>query len=482
MTDLNKLDAALLSYHRANELKPSEDYILGNILHTQMHLCHWDSLSSHLLDLTKKINNGEKVIGPFALMALIDNPKVLRKASDIYVNEMFPRSNILSKIENYPIHKKIKIGYFSSDFREHPVSTLTVELYEKHNRNQFEIHAFSYGPDTKDDMNLRVKAGVDHFYDVRKMSHKDLALLARSLEIEIAVDLGGFTQNARTDVFAMSIATIQLSYIGYLGTMGTNYYDYLIADQVIIPEESQKYYSEKIVYLPCFQANDSKQSQVITPFSRKDLGLPEEGFIFCCFNNTYKITPTTFDGWARILKNVEGSILLIFASSRSSQANLTKEIIHRGVDPKRLIFGKHLPRPEYLGRYKVADLFLDTHPYNAGTTSSDALRMGLPVLTFLGKSFASRMGSSILNAVNLPELVTTSQKEYEALAIHLAKNPDQLKLIKDKLVKNLPSAPLYDTPLFTKHLESAYKNMYQRHHEGLAPDHIYVENANTFIS
>jgi len=256
MTDLNELDAALLSYQRANELKPSEDYILGNILHTQMHLCHWDSLSSHLLDLTKKINNGEKVIGPFALMALIDNPKVLRKASEIYVNEMFPRSNILSKIENYPIHKKIQIGYFSSDFREHPVSTLTVELYEKHNRNQFEIHAFSYGPDTKDDMNLRVRAGVDHFYDVRKMSHKDLALLARSLEIDIAVDLGGFTQNARTDIFAMSIATIQLSYIGYLGTMGANYYDYLIADQVIIPEESQKHYSEKIVYLPCFQAND----------------------------------------------------------------------------------------------------------------------------------------------------------------------------------------------------------------------------------
>ena len=477
MTDLHQLDDALLSYEHANELKSDKDYILGSILHTKMHLCLWDGMLNHLKDLTKKINNEQKTISPFALMALVDDPKLQRKAAEIYANDKFPISNALPKIEHHPKHKKIRIGYFSADFREHPVSTLTVELYEKHNRSQFEVYAFSYGPDTKDEMNLRVKAGVENFHDVRSLAYKDIALLARAVELDIAIDLGGFTQNSRTDVFAISVAPIQLSYIGYLGTMGANYYDYLIADQIIIPEESKQHYSEKIVYLPSFQANDSKQSKKVTSFTREDLGLPEKGFVFCCFNNTYKITPATFDGWARILKNVEGSIFLVFASNLSAQVNLTKNMVLRDIDPSRFIFGKHLPKPEYLGRYKVADLFLDTHPYNAVTTSSDALRMGLPVMTCTGKSFASRIGSSILSAVGLPELITTSQKEYEALAIELATNPKKLKAIKDKLAKNLPSAPLYDTPLFTKHLESAYKTMYDRYHEGLEPDHIYVEHS-----
>jgi len=479
LRDLNQRDQALKNYEKAYELRPGEDYIIGNILHTKMHLSIWEGLSKNLLDLTKKINSGQKVIGPFALMALIDDPMLQRKAAEIYANDKFPISNSLPKIEQYPKHKKIRVGYFSADFREHPVSTLTVELYEKHDRIQFEVFAFSYGPDTKDEMNLRVKAGVDHFYDVRAMSYKDVALLGRSLELDIAIDLGGFTQNARTGIFAISVAPIQLSYIGYLGTMGADYYDYLVADEIIIPKESQQYYSEKIVYLPSFQANDSKQSQAVTSFNREDLGLPDKGFVFCCLNNTYKITPTTLDGWAQILSSVEDSVLLVFANNESSQLNLIEEISLRNIDPSRLIFGKHLARPEYLGRYKVADLFLDTHPYNAGTTSSDALRMGLPVLTHLGNSFASRMGSSILNAVNLPELITSSQKDYEALAIELATNPKKFKAIKDKLAKNLPSAPLFDTPLFTKHLESAYKTMYDRHHKGLEPDHIYVERSNS---
>jgi len=479
MADFDKWDEALKSFERARDLKSNQDYILGDLLHTKMHLCLWDDLSVIISELLKNINNGKKVIIPFALIAFIDNPALQRKATEIYANDKFPISNVLPKIEHYPKHKKIRIGYFSADFREHPVTTLTVGLYEEHDRSQFEIYAFSYGPDTKDEMNLRVKTGVDHFYDVRLMPLKDIALLSRFHEIDIAIDLGGFTQDSRTGIFAMLAAPIQLSYIGYLGTMGMNYYNYLIADLTIIPKESQQYYSEKIVYLPSFQANDLKQSQIVTSFNRKDIGLPEKGFVFCCFNNTYKITPLTLDSWAQILKKVEDSVLIVFASNESAQINLTKEISLRNINPGRLIFGERLSRPEYLGRFKVVDLFLDTHPYNAGTTSSDALRMGLPVLTCLGKSFASRMGSSILNSINLPELITTSQKDYEALAIELATNPKKMKLIKDKLAKNLPSAPLYDTPLFTKHLESAYKTIYDRHHEGLEPDHIYVEHSNS---
>jgi len=475
LLSLKREDEALVSFESAIALNPNLDFILGNLLHIKMHLCLWDDLTKHLNELTKKINNGKKVIIPFDILALIDDPEVQRKTAEIYVNEKYPQNHVLSQIERYPKHNKIRIGYFSADFRDHPVAYLTAELYEIHDRGQFEIYAFSFGPDTDDEMNLRIKAGVDHFHDVRTMSHKDAAMLARSLEIDIAVDLGGYTQDCRTGIFAMSAAPIQISYIGYAGTMGANYYDYLVADHTIIPEKNQKYYSEKIAYLPNYQVNDSKQSPPETIFTRKDLGLPETGFVFCCFNNTYKITPTTFDGWGRILEQVEGSVLLIYTANESAKINLAKEIVLRGIDPSRLIFGERLPNPEYLARYRAADLFLDTLPYNAGTTASDALRMGLPVLTCMGNSFASRVAASLLNAINLPELITTTQEQYESLAIELATHPDKLKIIKDKLARNLSTAPLYNTKLFTKNLESAYTEMYDRYQQGLEPDHIYVE-------
>jgi len=274
----------------------------------------------------------------------------------------------------------------------------------------------------------------------------------------------------------MSAAPIQASYIGYIGTMSANYYDYLVAGKGMIPDKNQKYYSEKIVYLPSYQVNDSTQSPPEIIFTRQDLGLPKEGFIFCCFNNTYKITPTSFDSWSRILEKVDGSVLLIYADNKSAQINLTKEITARGIDPNRLIFGKRLSKSKYLARYQVANLFLDTQPYNAGATASDALQMGLPVLTCIGSSFVSRMAASLLNAVNLPELITINQEEYESLAIELATHPEKLKIIKDKLVSNLSTAPLYDTKLFTKNLESAYTMMYDRYQQGLDPDHIYVKH------
>ena len=260
---------------------------------------------------------------------------------------------------------------------------------------------------------------------------------------DIAIDLGGLTAEARTDVFAMSAAPIQLSYIGYLGTMGADYYDYLIADPVMIPKESQKYYVEKIVYLPSFQVNDSKDLPPEITLTRKDVGLPEEGFVFCCFNNTYKFTPTIFDSWARILDAVEDSVLIVFANNEVSKANLTKEIVKRGVKAERLIFGDTVKRPDYLARYRTADLFLDTHPYNAGTTASDALKMGVPMITYLGNSYQARMGASILNSINLPELITNTPEEYEALAIELATNPDKFKAITAKDLNQLTAENVY---------------------------------------
>ena len=472
---LKRLDEALANYERAIVLKPDIDFILGDLLHLRMGLCIWDDLPRQLDELKNKINKNEKVSHPFPILTLIDDPQIQRKTAEILINNKYQKNHDLPEIDQYSRHEKIRVGYFSADFREHPVSSLTAELYEIHDRNQFEIHAFSYGPDTKDKMNLRIKAGVDHFHEVSEMSHKDVAMLSRSLEIDIAVDLGGHTQNARTEIFAMAVAPIQASYIGVLSTMGADYYDYLVAGQGMIPEKNQKYFTEKIVYLPSYQVNDSKEILPEITFTRKELGLPEKGVIFCCFNNTFKIMPTVFDSWARILKDVKESVLFIYVDNEMAKINLTKEIIMRGVDPSRLIFGGRLPRPEYLARYRVADLFLDTRPYNAGTTASDALRMGLPVLTLEGSSFNSREAASIIRSLNLPELITSSEKEYETLAVELGNDPEKLKFIKEKLASNLSTAPLYDTPLFTKNLESAFAQMYERYQQGLEPNHIYVE-------
>ena len=472
---LKEGDKSLAFYEKSATINPDLDYLFGDILNIKMHLSIWKDLSINLDELRERIKNKKKVIDSFNLMGLIDEPSLQRIATEISINSAYPRNNTLPKINPYSKHTKIRIGYFSADFREHPVGYLTAGLYELHDRDHFEIHAFSFGIASNDELNLRIKAGVDHFHDVDLMSHKEVALLARSLEIDIAVDLGGFTENARTNIFALTAAPIQLSYIGYLGTMGADYYDYLIADPIMIPQENQKHYVEKIVYLPSFQVNDSKDLPPDTILSRKDAGLPEKGFVFCCFNNTYKFTPTIFDSWARILKAVKDSVLIIYANNELSKTNLIKEIKKRGLDPERLILGKSIPKPQYLARYRVADLFLDTHPYNAGTTASDALKMGLPMLTYLGRSYQARMGASIVNALNLPEMVTNSLEEYESLAIELATNPDKLKKIKEKLQSNLTTAPLFDTPLFTKNIESAYTQMYERHHAGLKPDHIYVE-------
>lgn len=475
---LKRIDEALSNFVCAMTLNPNMDFILGYVLHTKMHLCLWDDLPNLLTQLIDKINNGLKVINPFPLLSLLDDPDIQRKAAEIYVNEYFPQSYVLPTISSYPKHTKIRIGYFSADFNNHPVAILTAELYETHDRSQFEIYAFSYGPDTNDALNVRIKAGVDHFYDVHNLLDKDVVLLARNLEIDIAVDLGGFTVNSRTGIFAMQAAPIQVNYLGYPGTMAVDYMDYLIADCILIPEYKQQYYSESIVYLPhSFMVNDTKQKISNRVFTRIEVGLPMNGFVFCCFNNFYKITPSVFDGWMRILLQVDGSVLWLPEGNSAAVNNLKKEANKNNIDENRLIFAPRLAGMEdHLNRLRLADLFIDTLPYNAHTTASDALRMGLPVLTCMGESFASRVAASLLNAVNLPELITTNSADYEALAIELATNPEKLKFIKDKLVNNLPTTPLYDTPLFTQHLESAYIKMYQRNHDGLKPEHIYVDS------
>jgi predicted O-linked N-acetylglucosamine transferase (SPINDLY family) len=458
----------------AYKLKPDLDYHLGAILHSRMILCDWSDFYIITSKLLEAVLFQKKITDPFTFSSFLDDSKAQLECSRIYANTKYSVKTSLRNTHNYKNHKKIRIGYFSCDFREHPVSYLTSELFELHNRDKFEIIAFSFGPDTQDSCRKRLEKAFDQFFDVENKTDSEIIALTKEIEIDIAVDLGGFTAGARTLLFAMRVAPVQLSYIGYLGTMGADYYDYLIADPTIIPKENQQYYSEKIVYLPSYQVNDTKREISAKEFTRSEIGLPEKGFVFCCFNNNYKITPSTFDSWMRILLSVEGSVLFLLDANETATNNLIKEASSRGINSDRLVFAKHLPMPEYLARYRVADLFLDTLPYNAGTTASDALRMGLPIVTQMGQAFASRMAASLLNSVGLPELITTNQDAYEALAIELATSPQKLDAIKSKLLNNLPSAPLYNTKLFTKHIESAYQAIYQRYLDDLCPEHIYI--------
>ena len=476
LKELNQIEQAIESYDRAIVIDPNIEFIFGESLKAKISLCIWDGLADRVDEIKTRVTNNEKVANPFNLLAMIDDPELQRQAAEIYVNSKYPQNNVLPEIERQPKSLKIQIGYFSADFKDHAVSHLTAGLYELHDREKFEIHAFSFGPDTKDEFNLRIKAGVDHYHDVRSLSNKDIVLLSRSVKVDIAVDLGGFTKNSRTEIFAMQAAPIQVNYLGYSGTMAADYMDYIIADRTIIPEDKKHHYAENIAYLPySYMVTDSKARSRNVKFTREDAGLPSKGFVFCCFNNHYKIAPATFVAWMRILKQVEQSVLWLNEANSTIIKNLKQEAIQHGVEGDRLIFAPRLTfKEDHLSRMQLADLFIDTLPYNAHTTCSDALQIGVPVLTCIGKSFTSRVAASLLNAVNLPELITFSQDHYELLAIKIATNPKKLKNIKNKLANNLKTSPLYDTSLFTKNLELAYIEMFDGYQNGLDPDHIYV--------
>ena len=467
LNELKRYDEAITHYDRALSLKIDIDWASGNLLHTKMKICNWLGLPESLAVISKKIVANERAVNPFILLTLSDDIFLHKKSSEIYVESKYPLNPVLGATLKLSGNQKIRIGYFSADFRNHAVSILTAELFELHDKNKFEIIAFSFGADDKSSMRLRLSQAFNQFIDVSGMSDLDIAKLSREMCVDIAVDLGGHTADGRTGIFAYRAAPIQISYLGYLGTMGAEYFDYLFADNIIIPEYLQHFYAEKIAYLPSYQVNDRKRVISDKQFTRAELALPKTGFIFCCFNNNYKILPVTFDSWMRILKAVDGSVLFLYADNQWAESNLKKEAEARGIDSSRLVFGARIPNHEYLARYQSCNLFLDTFPYNAGTTASDALWAGLPILTLTGKSFASRMAASLLSAIGLPELITSTQQEYEALAIELALNPKKLSDIKLKLVNNRLTALLFDTPLFAKNLEAAYLTMHEKYQADL---------------
>jgi predicted O-linked N-acetylglucosamine transferase (SPINDLY family) len=468
-----QLEAAVASFDRAIAIDADRRYLRGMRLHTQMQICEWRDFTREREFIVEGIRGRNAICPPHPLLALIDDPPLQRLTAELWVAHECPPNDVLGDIPARPRPQKIKIGYFSADFRDHAVALLTAELFEIHDRTKFEIVAFAFGPESKDPVRARLERAFDEFFDVRTHSDIEVAKLARQLEIDIAVDLGGFTEHCRTGIFAFRAAPIQVSYIGYLGTMAAPYMDYLLADAAIIPEVERVHYSEKIVYLPSYQVNDSQRSSARV-LAREDLGLPRHGFAFSCFNSNYKITPATFAAWMQILKRVADSSLYIYSESDIVDRNLRKEARKCGVDSDRIVFGRRIAREDYLARFRAMDLFLDTFPYNAGTTASDALWAGLPVLTCTGRSFASRMATSLLKAIDLPELIAPSAEEYEHLAVQLAEEPKRISQIKAKLERNRASARLFDTRSFATNLEAAYCKMLERFEAGLPPDHIHV--------
>jgi protein O-GlcNAc transferase len=475
LSDLKRYDEAIAHYDKALSLKPNIDWAAGDLLHTKIKICSWSGLAESLKDISKKVVANEKVVDPFPLLALNDDALLHKKSSEIYIQSRHPFNPVLEPILKRPQSQKIRVAYFSADFHNHATGYLMAELFELHDKSQFELVGFSFGPIVNDEMRQRLLKSFDQFVEVGRKSDVEVAKLSRNLNIEIAVDLKGFTQDARTGIFAHRAAPIQVNYLGYPGTMGPDYIDYIVADKTLIPVGSQSCYSEKVVYLPnSYQVNDRKRLISDRQFTKQELGLPENGFVFCCFNNNFKILPATFDGWMRILSAVEGSVLWLLQDNSWVVENLKKEAQKRGVDGQRLVFADRVPLSEHLARHRQTDLFLDTYPYNAHTTTSDALWSGLPVLTLMGRSFASRVAASLLNAIGLPELITSTQEEYEALAIDLALNPNNLTDIKNKLSNNRLTTPLFDTPLFTHNLEAAYIKMMERYQADLKPDHMFI--------
>ena len=456
LRDLGRLLDAQASFEQALQKAPNHAFALNGLAQTSAVLCDWAKTASLAPRLKSDVQAGRALIQPFVLMGYTEDAALLRRCAENYVHRVAPAQPPLSGRRLYG-HDRIRLAYLSADFHQHPTAQLMVELFEHHDRSRFEVNAFAFGPDDGSAMRQRLVKAFDRFEDVRPLSDLEIARLIRAWEIDIAVDLNGHTHEARPGIFSHRPAPVQVNYLVYPGTTGANYMDYVLADRIVLPLDQQAFFSEKIVHLPdCYQANDATRIVAPAP-SRAGAGLPESGFVFCCFNNSWKIAAPVFDIWMRLLQRVPDSVLWLLESP--ARDNLRTEAQARGIDTDRLIFAPKLPPDRHLARHQLADLFLDTLPYNAHTTCSDALWAGLPVVTCYGKAFQARVAASLLKAIDLPELVTIRPEDYEALALDLAKNPALLKATRDKLQRNRLTTPLYDSERFRKNIEAAYEAM-----------------------
>jgi len=476
LLNLKRHEEAIGSFQRVLAIEPQHKYAFGGLLQSELASCRWDSFGARLDALGKGVREGSSVTEPFVLLAVSQNLEEQRLCAERFVADKLPRRSVPRWRGEQYRHPKIRIAYLSAAFREHDVAYCIQELIGPHDRSRFETIGVSFGPDDGSEMRARLMSSFDRSFDVRTKDDSQVASLVRELEADIAIDLMGHTRNSRPGIFALRPAPVQAAYLGFAGTTGSDFIDYLIADRFVIPEEDRRHYSEQVVYLSdTFMVNHSSRLIAEPVPQRAQAGLPENGFVFCCFSNNYKITPEVFDVWMRLLQKVEDSVLWLSLDNPAVETNLRKEARARGVDPARLIFASFVKKiEEHYARYRLADLFLDT-TYNGHVTTTDALWAGLPVLTRAGSSFAGRVAGSLLHAVGLPELVTHSLDEYEAMALELAGDRRLLEALRARLEENKHSAPLFDTDRFRRHIESAYVTMWEIWQRGDEPRAFAVE-------
>ena len=478
--NVRRYDDAFAALDKAFDLDRDLANAEGARLSSKLFCCNWSDLEADVSHLLNSVRSGKRTCSPFDLLSIGASPEEQLQCANTWVTKTARFKEIPGPAARSVVNGKIRIGYFSADFRTHPVSYLAAGLFEGHERDRFETYAFSIGPNDNSDLRSRVEKSFDRFFDLHGCSDEEIVNTIKHQNIDILIDLMGHTQRARFGVLAQRPAPVLVSYLGYAGTVGANLVDYIIVDKTVAPDGSKKFFSEKLVRLPgCFMPHDEKGRHISkVPCIRKDHGLPDSGFVFCCFNNAYKIGPGVFRSWMNILRRVDNSVIWLSGLPEVARNNLRKEANKLGVGQDRLIFSRALPTSaEHLARHSLADLFLDTLPYNAHTTASDALWAGLPVLTQIGSTFAGRVAASMLNAIGLPELIASSREQYESIAVEMALDPEKLGRIREKLSRNRLSMPLFDLPLYTKHLEAAYEAIYARSRNGLLPDHIEIQPA-----
>jgi protein O-GlcNAc transferase len=460
---------ALEEFRRAAALRPEGTEATVEELHALAKICDWPA-SRAAWEKLRHLTTDTEAFQSFAYLSLRDDPAGLLRSCREYAMTIIQKRAPLVPVPRYE-HTRIRLAYLSRDYFAHATAYLISELFELHDRQAFRIYGVSYGPDDGSPMRRRIAAACECFVDVADKSDQEIANWLRAEEIDIAVDLKGYTAFGRSGILAYRPAPVQVSYLGFPGSMGAPFIDYLIADEVVIPEAERPFYQEKIAYLPgCYQVNDRKRRVAERTPERAAVGLPARGFVFCCFNNNWKITEAVFEVWMRLLKAVEGSVLWLLKDNPWAEENLRREAVARGVAAERLVFAGRTGNEEHLARHRLADLFLDTLPVNAHTTASDALWVGLPIVTCAGRGFAARVAGSLLRAVGLGELVASTLEEYEGLALALAREPQRLGVLRGRLLAQRESAALFDTPRFCRHLEAAYRRMWLTHREGRSPE------------
>lgn len=459
--ETGQLEEAIAAHARALELDAANTPALDEMVHLMQRACLWDDLAPLTDELLRRFRSGEAPLNPYSLLELPASAADQLRCAEQQAAAMQARVAGMRAYAHAPRQRdKIRIGYLSCDYRQHPVAFLIGELFELHDRSRFETFAFAIGPNDHSLIRQRFEQSADQFIDLTAMGTAEAAARIHDSGIDILVDLTGYTTGARSEILALRPAPVQVNWLGYPGTMGARFVDYIIADAILIPSVLEHHYAETVVRMPhSYQINDRQRFLAAHAPARRDCGLPETGTVFCCFNHTHKILPGMFDAWMRILSRVPGSVLWLLESNPLAANNLRREAEARGIAPARIVFAPRAPLPEHLARYRVADLALDTFPYNSHTTASDALWTGCPIVTCVGETFASRVAASLLHAVDLAECVTGSFAEMENLAVLLAQDASRLSAMREHLTRKRSELPLWDTPRFVRDLEAAYAQM-----------------------